>query len=271
MELGAVDPGVGVEVGLADLTRLAEQVERVVPDDLDARMLQAPPLRLVQATGAEVIQQQTQFGQLLAAAETDSYEVWELRKQWQRYQGLVSELAQVLEQGRESFNELQSLELKTYFPNLELFNAEINRRLAQVECMLADQQPERWSLRLLLLHEITHLVQLRYPELPDDPGLVLPDLGLVGQGTLAAVPVSRDQYEHHQEAGQITPDRLHALGRAALANRRRRFGDKATYVFNLQINPANICGSGCYCISSISKCIHSRSTEILHSSHWFPI
>jgi aminodeoxyfutalosine synthase len=43
----------------------------------------------------------------------------------------------------------------------------------------------------------------------------------------------------------IIPRRLHALGQAALAQRRARYGDTATYVFNLQINPSNICGSGC--------------------------
>ncbi len=53
----------------------------------------------------------------------------------------------------------------------------------------------------------------------------------------------------HEEAcalaGDLTPDALHALGTAALANRRRRFGDRATYIFNLHINPANICAMGC--------------------------
>lgn len=44
---------------------------------------------------------------------------------------------------------------------------------------------------------------------------------------------------------RITPKRLHALGRAALAQRRTRHRDKATYVFNIQINSSNICGSGC--------------------------
>ena len=46
-------------------------------------------------------------------------------------------------------------------------------------------------------------------------------------------------------AGDVTPDALHALGTAALANRRRRFDDRATYIFNLHINPANICAMGC--------------------------
>jgi aminodeoxyfutalosine synthase len=55
-------------------------------------------------------------------------------------------------------------------------------------------------------------------------------------------------------AQQITPDRLHALGRAALANRRLRYGDQATFVFNLQINPANICGARCtFCNYAASR------------------
>ncbi len=60
--------------------------------------------------------------------------------------------------------------------------------------------------------------------------------------------------EAHALAEAITPDRLHRLGTAALTNRRRRYGREATYVFNLQINPANICGSGCtFCNYAASK------------------
>ncbi|GAB6908472.1 Aminodeoxyfutalosine synthase [Desulfosarcina cetonica] len=55
-------------------------------------------------------------------------------------------------------------------------------------------------------------------------------------------------------AEAITPQRLHRLGEAALANRQTRFGDKASYVFNVQINPTNICGSGCtFCNYAASK------------------
>ena len=43
----------------------------------------------------------------------------------------------------------------------------------------------------------------------------------------------------------LSPDAVHQLGRAALSNRIQRFGHTATYVFNLQINPSNICSSGC--------------------------
>lgn len=60
--------------------------------------------------------------------------------------------------------------------------------------------------------------------------------------------------EAYELAADISPERLHSMGTAALANRRRRFGEKATFVFNLQINPANICGAGCtFCNYAASK------------------
>jgi aminodeoxyfutalosine synthase len=71
------------------------------------------------------------------------------------------------------------------------------------------------------------------------------------KGTLAE-RLSRE--EAYSLAETITPDRLHRLGEAALANRQQRFGRQATYVFNLQINPTNICGSGCtFCNYAASK------------------
>jgi aminodeoxyfutalosine synthase len=60
-------------------------------------------------------------------------------------------------------------------------------------------------------------------------------------------------------AAGVTPERLHGLGKAALANRRARFGDNATFVFNLQINPANICGAGC------SFCNYAASASDPHA------
>jgi hypothetical protein len=38
-----------------------------------------------QALRGQEVQFQTRFGQLLDAAETDDYEVWELRRQWRSY------------------------------------------------------------------------------------------------------------------------------------------------------------------------------------------
>lgn len=49
-------------------------------------------------------------------------------------------------------------------------------------------------------------------------------------------------------------DLLHRLGAAARANREARFGRRATFVCNLQINPSNICEGGCrFCCFSTDE------------------
>ena len=46
-------------------------------------------------------------------------------------------------------------------------------------------------------------------------------------------------------ASESTTTHVYRLGRAALANRIRRFGSNATYVLNVAINPSNICDGKC--------------------------
>ena len=57
----------------------------------------------------------------------------------------------------------------------------------------------------------------------------------------------------------ITPDTLHDLGAAALENRCRRFGMQGSYIFNIQINPTNICSMGC------SFCNYAASAKEDHA------
>ena len=59
----------------------------------------------------------------------------------------------------------------------------------------------------------------------------------------AGVRLSSDEAE--ALVRDLSPDHLHALGTAALQNRRKRFGHKATYVFNQHVNPSNICTLDC--------------------------
>ena len=93
------------------------------------------------ANGA--VQAKARFDQLLGAAETDDYEVWELRRQWRHYQRLAAQLAETLEQWHECFAEVQSLDLPRLLPNLENYAAELDTRLEQVDRMLANQAPTR--------------------------------------------------------------------------------------------------------------------------------
>ena len=61
-----------------------------------------------QALRAQEVQEQTRFGQLLDAAETDTYEVWEVRQQWGRYRSQAAELSDTMERWRGEFRRGES-------------------------------------------------------------------------------------------------------------------------------------------------------------------
>ena len=96
-----------------------------------------------QELGSSAAQAKAHFDQLLAAAATDDYNVWELRRQWRHYQRLAAKLAETLERWREGFAEVQSLDLPRLLPNLDNYAAELDARLEQVDRMLANQAPAR--------------------------------------------------------------------------------------------------------------------------------
>ena len=95
------------------------------------------PLRM------QEIQLLNQHAQALSAAETDSYEVWEVRRQWRRFHQLSSSLMVALEQWRESFAEAQSLDLNKILPNLEAMCTELEMRFESIEGMLAGKPAVR--------------------------------------------------------------------------------------------------------------------------------
>ena len=89
-----------------------------------------------------MVQEQTQFSQLLDGAEMDTYEVWEMRQQWRQYQRLSADFTATMEGWHENFTELQVLDIQSLLPNLMTFGAELDERFAQIERMLAGQEPE---------------------------------------------------------------------------------------------------------------------------------
>jgi uncharacterized membrane protein YccC len=94
------------------------------------------------ALRGQEVQVQARFNELLDAAETDAYEVWELRRQWRNYQHQSADLAETMERWRESFAEVKDLDLPQLLPGLEAFGDEIERRLAQVDRMIAGDAPQ---------------------------------------------------------------------------------------------------------------------------------
>jgi uncharacterized membrane protein YccC len=91
----------------------------------------------------QLLQEQTLFSQLLDAAETDTYEIWEMRQQWRQYQRQSAHFIETMEGWHENFTELQVLDIQSLLPNLMTFGAELAERFAQIERMLADQTPEQ--------------------------------------------------------------------------------------------------------------------------------
>lgn len=88
------------------------------------------------------LQQRTEFGQLLDAAETDTEEVREQRYAWRVYQNQLTRLAVVMELWREGFKEVHSIDFETLIPNQKESSDELEIRFAQIERMLGNQPPE---------------------------------------------------------------------------------------------------------------------------------
>ena len=84
-----------------------------------------------------------QVEQLLNAAESDSYEVWEMRHQWRRFIDLSTTLTKALEHWRTSLADIETLDLPTLLPGLDALLSELDLRFAQIDRMLSGQAPER--------------------------------------------------------------------------------------------------------------------------------
>ena len=84
----------------------------------------------------------TRFEQVLQAAETDTYEVREVRRQWHQFLGNSHDLMETLERLRASFPELRKLDLPKFLPNLNDLLSNLDMRFAQIERMLTGNAPE---------------------------------------------------------------------------------------------------------------------------------
>jgi len=87
---------------------------------------QDAPVHDTQATLAQAIQLHTQFGVMLDAVLSDSYEVWELRHQWHCFQSQSTVLLETLERWHESQKELGDLDLNALLPEFGAAVTEIN-------------------------------------------------------------------------------------------------------------------------------------------------
>ena len=96
------------------------------------------------------VAQFNRFKAALAAARTDSYEVWEVRRQWQQALALAEEVMVTLEKWRESFTEVQTLELGALLPGIDDAAAEIDARMTGIGRLLEGPSPDRRPRALTL-------------------------------------------------------------------------------------------------------------------------
>ena len=120
--------------------KLASTQQQLLKTSLEWMAGQRNP-ETAQQLRTQEIQEQNQFGQLLAAAATDSYEIRELQNQWRLYQRQVGQLSEAMERWRENLAGEQSLDMPSLMPNLSGFADELDSRLTQIGCMLANQDP----------------------------------------------------------------------------------------------------------------------------------
>ena len=113
---------------------------------------------------AQEVQDRTKFGQLLDAAETDTDEIREQQREWRICQGQLTKLSEVMEQWREGFKEVQSIDLEQLLPNLNDFGAELDSRFTGIEQMLANQPPEQQPAAIELDLEETGVRDLSHFE-----------------------------------------------------------------------------------------------------------
>ncbi|MEN8807976.1 MAG: FUSC family protein [Desulfobacterales bacterium] len=104
---------------------------------------QIKPDQDTRTIAAQQVQALAQFGATLDSALTDSYEVWELRHQWRRFQGQSTALLATLERWHESRKELGDLDLNLLLPNLGVAMADFERRFAEIERLLAGEALQR--------------------------------------------------------------------------------------------------------------------------------
>jgi len=107
-------------------------------------------LKLLEGDGAtedlnalrrQEMQQINGLNTALAGAQADTYEVWELRRQWGRFRADAEGLMTALERWRQGFDEVRELDLKALMPDFSSFTEELGVRFGQMERLLAGEMP----------------------------------------------------------------------------------------------------------------------------------
>jgi uncharacterized membrane protein YccC len=113
----------------------------------------------------QVLQTHPRFQQLIDAAESDTYEIREMRQHWQRFQKQATELTQTIDLCSQSIVEIQSAQIIAPMRNSQDdFFAEMDKRFAAIERMLNGQSPDHAPCKIELDQDLSGLSVLSHFE-----------------------------------------------------------------------------------------------------------
>jgi uncharacterized membrane protein YccC len=112
----------------------------------------------------QVLQTHPRFQQLMDAAESDTYEIREMRQHWQRFQKQATELTQTIGLCSQSMAEIQSVQISPMHNSLDDFFAEIDKRFAGIESMLNGQPSDHLPVKVELTQNLSGLSALSHFE-----------------------------------------------------------------------------------------------------------
>jgi hypothetical protein len=116
----------------------------------------AAPLR------AEVTRALGGLHTLLDHAELDTYEIWEVRRAWRGFVAQLGALHGTMEAWRQTFNELEELDVQRFVNSLPAVGAELDARLAAIEGMLDGQAPTHQPVDVPCEPDRTRLAELSH-------------------------------------------------------------------------------------------------------------
>jgi len=96
----------------------------------------------INATRIQEAQIRNRCDQALFSAGSDTYEIKELHKQWQRFQGQSTALLETMTLWHASLKDVQKLDLHRLLPNLQALTTNLEPRFARIQDMLDGHAPE---------------------------------------------------------------------------------------------------------------------------------
>jgi hypothetical protein len=140
----------------------------------------ATPEPSFQVLQGKMVPQLAQFGEVLQAEGSESYEVSQARHLWERFSGLSVALLETAGRWQSGLVELVRIDVRTVFPDLGAFFAELDARFAVLPQVLAGRSPGHPPRKVRLLVD----------------GAALQRLASFDR---AAVEVARNEMEHLEE------------------------------------------------------------------------